>query len=151
MDSHSKGLTRMKRTVAVAQKNCNLVAHVIGDHNVRLAVAVQITHGDGNRTGIRGKTLRRLKRAVDVSQKNPDGIARRIGDDQIELSVTVKISRGHGRGRIAHTVKTWRAESTVDARADEIVLGAVINQHGVTAVRQSNFPSRIGADKVALQ
>src|SRR5262249_42428673 len=103
-------LLRLKSPVPVAQKNRNVMigGEEIGDSQVELAVAVEVTHGAASRCILQPKPQRRLKGPVTVpqDQRNPEGELPTV--NQVEMTVAVKIVGQHelpgSTGRKAHLV-----------------------------------------------
>ena len=81
-------------TIAVPQKNSDVVGLLIGRNDVRPLVAIHIANGDTPRTAtdIKGRSGSRLKASLAVTQEHYHGIACGPGD-QVRPPVGVDVDQ----------------------------------------------------------
>src|ERR1700674_4882206 len=83
------GYSRPESSIALVEENCDIVTAC--DHQVELAIAVEIGHGYATRT--HAVRSRRLKCTIPITQKRKNRCARY---DQVELAVAINVCHRHG-------------------------------------------------------
>src|SRR5580704_17343171 len=82
----------LKRAIAVADVNGNLIVVVIGPGEVKFAVAVEISSYEGSGPVIHREGFGRLERAVPIAQKNAESQIAKIGYDDVDLAISVEVA-----------------------------------------------------------
>ena len=130
----------MKGSVAVAQQHAYRIATVIGDRQVRFAIAVEISGHNGLRIRSGGEGLRRREGPVAVSQQYAHRIVVIIGHGDIHLAIAVEIARRDGNGPQPRPKIADRRQSHQNSAFESL-------DHGLTA-RPGPFFGTLGGNSV---
>ena len=87
----------LKSAVSIAEKNANRIAEVIGNRQIRHAIAVEILRGDIHSIRTRGITDKGLERAIAIAKKNVHtiGTVKTLAGAHREVKIAVTIQVFH--------------------------------------------------------
>jgi hypothetical protein len=91
-------LLRLQRAVAVAEQHADGIAAVVGGHDVRISVAVEVGDDAGGRRHARGERALRGERAVADPEQDAERGVVVVRHGEIRLQVAVEVADRHGHG-----------------------------------------------------
>src|SRR5207249_7023541 len=69
---------------------------IICRRHIRLAIAIEVVHGDEDRTAAGAEVLRRLEGPIAVADQHRNGGGPIVGHRQVRFAVAIEVARGHG-------------------------------------------------------
>ena len=87
---------RLERSVAVALQHRDPARPRVGDRQIGLAVPIEVSDRDEERTTVHREASRRLERAIAVAEQHDNRVGSGVGDGQIRPAVAIEVAGGHG-------------------------------------------------------
>src|SRR5579859_1437864 len=119
---------RLKRAVAIAQEDGyggagregEAGVGVIANHQVRLAIAVEVAYGYGVRLDVARSCIRliihcRLKGSIPIAEQHRNLRAAIIRNHQVECPITVEVGNGYASGGRFYVVPRLCGKSSITA------------------------------------
>ena len=122
---------RLERSVAIARQHADRVVQVIGDPEIRLAVAVEVAHRHIARSPSGGKTPRRPECAVAIAQQDRHIVVAVVRNGEIDSSIPVEVARADSKRTTPGRIDRLGEEGSVAfAEHDACAPGAQRRQIG---------------------
>ena len=139
---------------AVPEQDRHRASGEVGDSEIGLAIAVEVSYGYGARLRACDWSRGRLERTITVSQKDGDCIAGEVSHREVEMAVVVEVRRRHGVRAAAGCERPLRAKKArcgAQSRTPTLLSSSSATATSRTSVTTEVLPSPLAGDLASVE